>query len=242
MNSSKTPSPSDDIIDLEEYAKAGKPVPKAKRYKFRVGKETFTTDQEKLTGREILTITGKVPPENWLLTMKKGKGTVTIELKDVVDLTEPGVERFMVMPKDQTEGEEPALRRNAVLPSEDVEGLDTLGLPWETIVEGGAMWLLVHRYPLPHGYRVETTAVAIRISQNYPVEQLDMVYFFPALVRSDGKAIAATESTQLLDGQSFQRWSRHYTPQNPWVPGEFSVLTHLSLVRHWLEREFPKAA
>jgi hypothetical protein len=230
----------DDVIDLEDYAKAGKPVPKKHQYRFRVGKDKFTTDQETLKGREILTIAGKIPVEAWLLSQKKGPAILQIGLEQEVDLTEPGVERFMVMPKDQTEGE--SLRRQFSLPKEDVEGLDATGLPWETVLDGAAMWLLLHQYPLPAGYTQPAATVAIRISQNYPIEQLDMVYFHPTVTRADGKPIGATESMQAIAGQAFQRWSRHYTPANPWVPGEFSVLTHLTLIQHWLEREFKKAA
>lgn len=233
------PNNDHDVIDLEDYAKAGKPVPKKHKYRFRVGKDKFTTDQEKLKGREILTIAGKIPVEGWLLSQKKGPAILQIALEQEVDLTEPGVERFMVMPKDQTEGEP---RRQLSLPKEDVDGLDAMGLPWETVLDAGAMWLLLHQYPLPAGYALPTVTVAIRISQNYPIEQLDMVYFHPSVTRADGKPIGATEAMQAIAGQSFQRWSRHYSPANPWVPGEFSVLTHLALIQHWLEREFKKAA
>jgi hypothetical protein len=230
-----------EIIDLEEYAKAGKPVPKGKSYRFRVGKENFVTDQEALSGEQILTIANKLPPTAWLLSLKKGKSVVPIALTEIVNLTEPGVERFMVMPKDQTEGATMA-RRQFELPREDADGLDALGLSWETINEGGALWLLLHAYPMPAGYTQRETTVALRIPQNYPIEQIDMVYFFPAAIRSDGTPVRATESTQQVDGRQFQRWSRHYTPQNPWIPGEFNVLTHLTLVRHWLEREFKLVA
>ena len=231
-----------DIIDLEEHAKAGKPPPKGRRYRYRVGKEPFVTDQEKITGREVLTSAGKLPVESWLLSLKRGKAVVKIGLDEVVDLTEPGVERFMVVPKDQTEGEAPSPRRHFSLPAEDTDGLEALGLTWETVREGKALWLLIHDHPVPQGYAVEKVTAAVRISANYPTEQLDMVYFFPPVARVDGKKIGATEATQNIDGRVFQRWSRHYTPQNPWVPGEFSVLTHLALVREWLEREFLKAA
>jgi len=231
-----------EVIDLEEYAKAGNPVPKGKKYKFRVGKEKFETDREKLKGREILTIAGKLPPENWLLSQKKGKAVIKVELDDIVDLCEPGVERFMVMPKDQTEGESPTLRRQFALPEDEVEGLDAIGLPWETILDGSAMWLLVHRFPLPAGYSQGHTTVAIQIPPNYPIGQLDMVFFHPAATRADGVPIRAADHFQPIDGRGFQRWSRHYTAANPWIPGEYNVLTHLELVRHWLEREFKQAA
>lgn len=64
-----------------------------------------------------------------------------------------------------------------------------------------------------------------------------MVYFFPALQRSDGKAIGGLTPHTIL-GQQWQRWSRHYTPANPWRVGEDDLSTHLTLIDHWLRREF----
>lgn len=65
-----------------------------------------------------------------------------------------------------------------------------------------------------------------------------MAYFSPGLARKDNQPIGATESTQALDGKSFQRWSRHRTNEAPWRPGDDDVATHLVLVANWLEREF----
>jgi hypothetical protein len=46
-----------------------------------------------------------VPPERYRLDQKLRDGTIKkIELNDVVDLTLPGLERFMTIPLDQTEG------------------------------------------------------------------------------------------------------------------------------------------
>lgn len=91
--------------DLEAAAKAGKAPRRAKRYRLRVDREHFVVANPKLTGREILTLAGKVPPERFLLTQKLSGGRAEkIELDEVVDLRKPGVERFMTLPKDQTEG------------------------------------------------------------------------------------------------------------------------------------------
>jgi len=58
-----------------------------------------------MTGREILTLAGKIPPESFQLRQKLKGGTVRkIGLDDNVDFTEPGVEKFMTIPLDQTEG------------------------------------------------------------------------------------------------------------------------------------------
>ncbi len=91
--------------DLEAAAKAGKAPRRAKRYRLRVDREHFVVANPKITGREILTLAGKVPPERFLLTQKLAGGRAEkVDLDEVVDLRKPGVERFMTLPKDQTEG------------------------------------------------------------------------------------------------------------------------------------------
>jgi hypothetical protein len=70
-----------------------------------VDRERFVVEKPKHTGREILTLAGKVPPERFLLTQKHAGGRAEkIDMDEVVDLRAPGVERFMTLPKDQTEG------------------------------------------------------------------------------------------------------------------------------------------
>lgn len=128
------------------------------------------------------------------------------------------------------------MRRHFALPEADETILTARGLPWET-VSGGGQWLLVRGFPLPPGYNVAQADVAIFISAGYPDAPLDMAYFSPHLARADGKPIGAIAS-MMIDGQCWQRWSRHRTAQNPWRPGIDDLSTHLGLVEHWLVREF----
>jgi hypothetical protein len=100
--------------------------------------------------------------------------------------------------------------------------------------------VLIHNIPTPGGYDHAHVTVAIRLETGYPDTQLDMVYFHPGLARKDGQQIKATEATQALDGKTYQRWSRHRTPQNPWRPGRDDLGTHIFLIEDWLEREFEK--
>jgi Multiubiquitin len=94
-----------DEVDLEQFAKEGKNPPKAKVYRIRVDKEHFKVPHPSRTGREILVIAGKQPPESFILTQKMRGGVVkTIELSDVVDFTTPGIERFNTLPREVTEG------------------------------------------------------------------------------------------------------------------------------------------
>ena len=75
----------------------GKP-PKAKRYIIRIDREKYTVNVPNMTGRQILELAKKLPPENWLLNQKlKGGRVVAIGLNDVVDFTAPGVERFITL-------------------------------------------------------------------------------------------------------------------------------------------------
>jgi Multiubiquitin len=96
----------EDVVDVEELAKTGKPIPRASRYRIRVDKTVIVVDGPTITGREILAKAGRVPPEKYHLDQKMRGGSVKqIGLTDVVDLTTPGIERFLTIPLDQTEGD-----------------------------------------------------------------------------------------------------------------------------------------
>lgn len=230
-----------EIIDIEDCARDGRDPPKGKRYRIRVDKTHIVFDKEEVTGREILEEAEKTPPERFRLDQKlRGGDTRKIELDDVVDLTRPGLERFMTLPLDQTEGEpaaEETLRREFDLPGDDVTHLEARGLPWETMVEDGTNWLLIHEFPIPEGYDHREATTALRIPSTYPTAQIDMVFFHPMLQLSDGGNLAATQGRQRIGGAVYQRWSRHRTSQNPWRPGVDNVATHLALVEEWLLRE-----
>ena len=95
----------DEVIDLEEYAKAGKRPPLAKGYKFRVNGEAFLVEQPEVTGREVLTIAGLLPAEDYTLRLKMvGGKPEKVGLNEKVDLRRKGVEKFKALPRDQTEG------------------------------------------------------------------------------------------------------------------------------------------
>lgn len=94
-----------ETIDLEEYAKAGKQPPLAKAYKIRVNGETFVVEQPVVTGREVLTVAGLLPVEDYTLRLKMTGGKPEkIALDEKVDLRRKGVEKFKALPRDQTEG------------------------------------------------------------------------------------------------------------------------------------------
>lgn len=132
-----------------------------------------------------------------------------------------------------------SLRRDFDLLPQDHEFLEEYGLPWESISDG-SQWVLLHEFPTPEGYNHSHVTVAIRMETGYPNTELNMVYFYPALARKDGKKIGATEAKQKIEGTEYQRWSRHRTKENPWKIGFDHLGTHIFLIEDWLEREFEK--
>jgi hypothetical protein len=94
-------------IDVEEYATKDLPTPDSKRYRIRVDRAVYIVDGSLITGRQILEVSGHLPVEHWRLDQRfRGGATKKVELNDVVDLRAKGLERFMTLPLDQTEGAE----------------------------------------------------------------------------------------------------------------------------------------
>lgn len=224
-----------EIVEIELFMmkNPGKKPPRAKKYRIRVDGVRIDMSIPDPTGRQILMAAGKVPPEKFLLNEKICGQMKPITLEEKVDLRAPGVERFVTLPKDQTEGR-PAARRTFALPEEDTALLNAAGYNWET-VESGGRWLVIHDFRLPPGFTDVLTSTAIQIPSGYPSAALDMIYFYPSIVRADKREIPATQTFVSMDGMQWQRWSRHYTSANPWKIGEYNVVTHLLLAHTWVE-------
>jgi hypothetical protein len=119
------------------------------------------------------------------------------------------------------------VRRQFQLPELDEAFLDALGLAWETIEEGGVQWLLL-------------LDVAIQISAGYPAALLDMAYFHPWIGTVPQRPIPNADVAQPLDGREWQRWSRHRTAENPWIPGEDDLSSHIHYMDAWLAAEIER--
>ena len=128
-------------------------------------------------------------------------------------------------------------RRQFELPDTDQKFLGNYGLPWEAINDG-SQWVLIHNFALRPEYTPEKVTVALRLEVGYPQTPLDMVYFYPAIFRVDGRPINATQVNQTIDGNSYQRWSRHRTQENSWDSANDNLESHMILVEDWLDREF----
>jgi hypothetical protein len=95
----------EEVVDLEEYAREGKRPPLSRGYRIRINGQPFVVSIPEPTGREILTLAGLLPAEDYTLRVKfAGEKPRKVELDEKVDLRKPGVEKFKAVPRDQTEG------------------------------------------------------------------------------------------------------------------------------------------
>lgn len=95
-----------EIIDIEDHCNnSDDDIPKGCKYKIKIDREKYVVNVECMTGREILTLANKIPVERFQLNQKfKGGRVKRIQLDEKVDFTTKGIERFMTLPLDQTEG------------------------------------------------------------------------------------------------------------------------------------------
>ena len=158
----------------------------------------------------------------------------------MIDLRTPGIEKLRLTPKEINNGDAcgaVATRREFRLLPVDEAGLDTRGVTWETFVDAGHRWLVLHDYALPVGYSAETVTIALDIPSAYPMAEIDMFFCLPHLTRSNGATIPQADVAMMIGGQNYQRWSRHRGQGARWQPGADNVLTHLALVESALVRE-----
>ena len=94
-----------DEVEIEVYGKQNVRSPKAKKYVIRIDKTKYTVHVHEMTGRQLLELAGKVPPERFTISMKlHGGHAEPIGLDQEVEFSAHCVERFMTLPLDQTEG------------------------------------------------------------------------------------------------------------------------------------------
>ena len=119
-------------------------------YKIQIDKEIIDVTNPNPTGRELLELAGKKPPEQFAIYLKvKGGQPQRIEADEKVDLTQPGVERFVTLPLDQTEGLED--RRDFNLPQTDLDWLCATGRRFELVAEKNKLRVVLYDFPVPPG-------------------------------------------------------------------------------------------
>lgn len=78
---------------------------KVRTFKIQIDKIEYEVSRAIVTGNDLLNNAGKQPVEQFAIYLKsKGSQPIRIGPNENVDISEPGKERFVTLPLDQTEG------------------------------------------------------------------------------------------------------------------------------------------
>ena len=136
-------------------------------YKIQIDKDIYSVDHPLLTGRELLDVAKKTPVEQFAIYLKVADGQPRrIGLDEKLDLRQPGVDCFLTLPLDQTEGL--TGRYDFNVPEVDREWLKNTGLRYELVSDNGVLRVVLYGFPLPNGYDRRQVDVNVRIDPGYP--------------------------------------------------------------------------
>jgi hypothetical protein len=93
-----------DVADIEDYTARKKPLPPAKRYGLKIDGKRYEVTTRRISGKDILLLAGKSPPERFQLDKRIRGKFVQVGLTEIIDLGEPGLEVFETFPLDEREG------------------------------------------------------------------------------------------------------------------------------------------
>jgi len=228
-------------IDAKEQNESGH---KRQQWRLNVQGVILDLDEPTILVRQAIQDAGFNPNQNWIIILRMhGEPKREVGLDFVIDLRTPGIEKLRLTPREVNNGEAPmAPRRLFVLLEVDEIFLNGLGLFWETIIDNtdvnsARRWLLIHNYPVPAGYTVSHTLLALEIPLTYPGAQIDMFYTSPPLTLKSGRAIDRTQVSAIILGVPFNGWSRHRGKLSQWNSVSDNVSTHLALVESALVKE-----
>ena len=185
-----------------------------------------------------ITEAGFDPGQEWQIFLKvASEPKRPVSLTDTIDLRTPGIEKLRLTPKHVHNGEAPpGPRRDFALLDADERHLKALGLRRETIVEAGRRWVIIHDYPVPDGFTVRHTLLALEIPPTYPGAQIYGFYAYPPLALAGGRVIESTQLRGTLLGLKFHGWSRN-RGTTPWNPAMDNVATQLALADAAMAKE-----
>lgn len=161
-------------------------------------------------------------PANYNLWQEiPGQQDQKIADSDVINLDSKGVERFISLIDQTTEGD--------ALPSFDHAFLSDHGYQFEVIQEGSSTGIILKSLDLPEGKFSATMAdILVMLPAGYPDCAPDMFYASPHLTLANGLVPKACSAQLSYAGRVWQRWSRH---NNEWRPGIDGLRTMVARIK-----------
>lgn len=162
-------------------------------------------------------------PTNYNLWQEiPGQHDQKISDTEVINLDDQGVEKFVSLIDQTTEGD--------ALPSFDQSFLSEHGYDFEVIQEGGETGIILKALALPSDkFDCDVADILVLLPAGYPDCPPDMFYASPRLVlKGTNQAPKACTVQHNFANQVWQRWSRH---NNAWRPGIDGLRTMVARVQ-----------
>ena len=139
-------------------------------FKFTIDDRQLEWGKPSISGRVLKALAG-VPPETYdvYLEVRGGGQDILIRDGDLIDLGKPGIERFITLIRDTTEG-------LLTLPEADQRYLSSHGVAFEMVSDGAHTGVIFKQLPLPSGKLNHATAdVLVLLPPGYPDVAPDML-------------------------------------------------------------------
>ncbi len=196
-------------------------------FKFMIDDRQFEWGKPTISGKVLKTL-ADVPADTYDVYQEVRGGGQDILIRDTdwINLGKPGIERFITLIRDTTEG-------LLALPESDRRYLDDHSIVAELVNDGPHMGIVLKQMPLPAGKFNHTAAdVLVILPPGYPDISPDMFFCDPWLtLLSAGRYPTCADVSHLFLGRNWQRWSRH---NSSWRPGVDGLHTIIKRIEHAL--------
>lgn len=191
-------------------------------FKFVIDNRQMEWGKPVISGIVLRRLANIQPGYDLFLEVRGGQDKMITDA-DIVDLSKPGIERFITVIKETTEG-------LLALPSMDQTYLDQHVIKHEITEDGGNIGVILKDILLPEGkFDHASTDVLILLPRGYPDACPDMFFLQPWVrLKSNGAFPSRADVGFAFGGKQWQRWSRH---SNQWRPGIDGLHTMLARFR-----------
>ena len=195
-------------------------------FKFTIDNREFEWGKPLISGLMVRRLAG-VGSDYALYLEVRGGQDREIGDADIVDLSKPGIERFITVISETTEG-------LTAIPSLDRAYLEDHGLAHEVVSDGGQVGVVLKNVALPKGkFDHENADLLILLPGGYPDACPDMFYTFPWVrLTGAGRYPRCADVPHMFGGKRWQRWSRH---SQAWRPGIDGIHTMITRAQHAIQ-------
>ncbi len=191
-------------------------------FKFTIDDGQLEWGKPNISGR-VLKKLANVPVDTYHVYLEvRGGQDILIRDADLIDLSKPGIERFITVICDTTEG-------LLALPEMDQRYLSDHGIDAELASEGPHIGVVLKQMCLPAGkFNHPSTDILVILPPGYPDVAPDMFFCDPWLTLiSIGRYPTCADVPHPFVGRNWQRWSRHNASWRPGIDGLHTMIKRI---------------